>query len=126
MSSSESTPSAILRELSQTGIIPESMLPLKPFQNTPEDPSKPLRGAFEGILFARVAPTTLLLHSQEMSRQQGREFYTWNMLSVAEIDEEESLDIRLELLQRKRAYLMKHFQAALKQGMISELRKCNR
>ena len=117
----ELTSPAILRQYHQDGSFPESMLPLKASQDTPEDPTKPLRGAFEGILLARVAPLALCNFAQEMAKQRGREYYNWNMIPVAEIDEEESVDTRLELLQRKRAYVMKAHRTSLRQVLTSEL-----
>jgi len=119
--SRELTPPAILRQYHQTGSFPESMLPLKASQDTPEDPTKPLRGAFEGILLARIAPLALCGFAQEMAKQRGKEYYDWNMIPVAEIDEEGSVDTRLELLQRKRAYVMETHRASLRQVLTSEL-----
>lgn len=121
----ELTPSAILRQFNQTGKVPESMLPLVVGDNFPEeeDPTRPLRGAFEGILLARTGHVAIHVLSQRLVEQRDKPWVKHYMLPVSEIDEEDSIEARVELLRAKRSFVMKLYEDIFKQSLSRELDK---
>lgn len=117
----EKTSTGILLEYHQNGTLPADMMPVREFEETTADPTKPLRGSLEAILLARSLRSILRSVSRDLNQRKGKSEYKWQTLPVREIDKEESLGARVNLLKQKQDLVMISFFVACKASLEREL-----
>lgn len=127
MSESEITLPGILQNYDKIGEIPQEMLPVEPFREG-ADPTKPLRGAIEAVLLARVAQPALSLLREHLNNPKPSLRWTtrFNMNPIKEIDQEPEHYIRSELLDNKKTFVLGEFRKYLEQSLSNEFLPQNR